>query len=684
LICPHLAYAQPDSSAAAADTTLKTILDSALTNLPDSLSADSLQGIIQVDTLKPIYLAPFSPESLGYPSIIKKNDIDRLDYRFSGDIFSYSPTGFLQDMGYLGQPAEVYLYNYGFGNISYLADGMPLNNRIFNALDLNSVQSEYIDSLEILPLPSGFIYDNFNNPVSVNFLMRDSISRVPTSRLRYYQGSNDEGYIDAMFNAYLLNRLNGSFQITTAGIDSRYQFSESTLWKASAKLRYMPSNRLNIIGSFSYFDSDVDLNGGVDIDSIRNNVDPAEVDEILYDNFQAPVNYSTRYQKVTSYLYNIKILGKLIEVAPTEIDIFYNSNLTEFRQNEYFDFATQADIPVIVNDNRYKSYGGKFRQLLLLNPLKIDFISRYERSELDATVLKYNDKKTTYSFAGKGELELFNGILRPAVFAKYLYHSNRSFVGFGGELTVNLFDNLSFYGGASRFEKPYSAVEEQYINSIVATTNEKLSVFEVGSRFRSKRIWGSASFFAVSNDNQTYPVIELYNDSLKINEVGFFNQTSIDNHGINLNMNLHLWKVLLSVNASYFNSKLESVQKALPEFSAFGGLYYIDTLFSENLKLKAGLNFRYIGSQNYSTYDFEKNRRVFHQFDPANNSFGLIRNENTGEGYQLDFFLAGLVQDRAMVYFVYQNILAADYYVVPYYPKEFRGIRVGIAWVFLD
>ena len=52
--------------------------------------------------------------------------------------------------------------------------------------------------------------------------------------------------------------------------------------------------------------------------------------------------------------------------------------------------------------------------------------------------------------------------------------------------------------------------------------------------------------------------------------------------------------------------------------------------------------------------------------------------------FQLDFFLAGKIQNSATVYFVFENLFNAKYFIVPYYPKQARGIRFGVAWEFLD
>jgi hypothetical protein len=51
---------------------------------------------------------------------------------------------------------------------------------------------------------------------------------------------------------------------------------------------------------------------------------------------------------------------------------------------------------------------------------------------------------------------------------------------------------------------------------------------------------------------------------------------------------------------------------------------------------------------------------------------------------QIDFFLAGQLQERAILYFVFENLLNSKYFIVPYYPKQERSVRFGVAWEFFD
>jgi len=92
-----------------------------------------------------------------------------------------------------------------------------------------------------------------------------------------------------------------------------------------------------------------------------------------------------------------------------------------------------------------------------------------------------------------------------------------------------------------------------------------------------------------------------------------------------------------------------------------GGLYVNDFFFDDNLYLKTGFKFYYIGEISSAKYNTSLNRAT----DPIN---------------RLDFILAGEIQKAAIVYFTWENLFNKQYYIYPYYPMPQRNIRFGLAW----
>ena len=220
----------------------------------------------KADSLIPIQGQPLTEVS----TIISRNTFLFENYRYTGDLLRSFNLNFIKDLGFIGYPNESFIYGVGNNAVSYMLDGVLWNNRYTNSLDLNQVQSEDIDSIEIVPSPRGFLYGPYNNPVTVNFITRDFISHEPYARIKYYQGPNAEAMIDGKFSALLAERWNLSFEVTNRSIDSTYTNTEFSFWKINAKLKYFLSNSVNITGWYYYVDTKQGLNGGVNVDSIAN------------------------------------------------------------------------------------------------------------------------------------------------------------------------------------------------------------------------------------------------------------------------------------------------------------------------------------------------------------------------------------------------------------------------------
>ena len=151
----------------------QTIPDTNFVQIDDTtaVSDSILTTKVKSDTIAPIQGIPLTDVS----TIINKRTFLFDQYRYTGDLLRSFSLNFTKDLGFIGYPNETFIYGVGNSGISYLQDGVFLNNRYTNSLDLNLIQSEDIDSIEIVPSPRGFLYGPYNNPVTVNFITRDFI-----------------------------------------------------------------------------------------------------------------------------------------------------------------------------------------------------------------------------------------------------------------------------------------------------------------------------------------------------------------------------------------------------------------------------------------------------------------------------------------------------------------------------
>ncbi|NJD23090.1 MAG: TonB-dependent receptor [Melioribacter sp.] len=664
----------------------KTSADSLINKI--TIPKDSTSAVKQTKGSSLLQISSLLDENFK-TSIINKKSLESTDYRTTADFFINVPFGYVRDLGSVGQPNEVLIYGLGFGNVSFLSDGISINNRLSNALDLNLFQSESIDSIEVIPFARGFLYGGMNNPVSVNLISRQPELRKPYSRIKYYQAPNSEGMIDGIFNISPFKRLNAYFELTNQSISPIYTTSSATKigtdhsnWMGAARLRYLLSNNINIIASYKYIQTNTQLFGGIDADSINRAYPASQFETILYDNFRAPVRYANRYQKVTGHNFSLRMLGNFIEHSPTDISFYYQTNLTEFRQNESSSIF-QNNASIIFDDNEHRTIGTSLRQDINIDIIKLTSLTNFEKTKFLTPLLSQEINKSLFSTTAIASFSIINKALNPSLFARYLNYSQDNFFGFGADAIISLDQLFNFYVGFSSFEKPRTIWEERFVLPGIQSGRQKITSFELSANLKNSFVDASISYFNKSTTNSLLPVL-LKEDPFHNDKIVYATVNDLKLQGLNLKLDLSIWKILLSANTSYYFPSNNRHNNNLPNFSLYGGVYYVDTLFNKNLHLKSGFNYFSIGERDFSSIDLEKNISTNFLYDPNSQNISLISPLPIPTSFQIDFFLAGKIQNSATIYFIFENLFNAKYFIVPYYPKQARGIRFGVAWNFLD
>ncbi|NOX17866.1 MAG: putative porin [Chlorobi bacterium] len=655
-----------------------SIVDSSLA-VSDALKSDSTITAAAKDAS----LLRFGGYTIGGEKdfILTKENLYLKNYRYTGDFLTYAPFGFKQELGGYGQPHEITLYGAGFGNVEYISDGISLNNRMLNTFDLNLYQSEFIDSLAALPLTRGFLYSKMNNSATVQFITRSKFYDAPYTRIRFVQGPNKEGLLDAQFNSRIAKKIVLSAALTSGSIDMFYPNSDFGGWKVSAKMRYLLSDKINIIGGYRYYGTRAGLNGGVDLEKIKENYPPENVNEILYNEFEAPVRYgefysdSPRYQKTTGHNFNLSLLANLFEGSRTEINSFYNFNEVKFRQNENNKYQ---NIPEIFNDNKTYSAGLNLRQEFFADYFKTEILASYTREKFITPLLKTDVvEDNIFSVGGSASLFLFDSVFVPTGFVKYLNSYGENFSGAGGNADFLFGGGVSLSAGYSSYEKPYSVLEREMMKSF--SEKESIQIYEGGISFSRNNLFFSIKYFNSSFYNSAVPVVSDA-DLLKADQVAFYETENYEQSGVNLYGEALLNFIQLSVNGSYYFGDKSGAAPRVPDFSLFAGGYYVDTLFHDNLHLKAGAEIRFSGKQQYFIYDYQHSRQVYYQYLSAEDKVVPIKNEETDYHIQLDIFISGTIQERAIVHLIFENVLPINSYIVPYYPVKPFGVRFGLSW----
>ena len=426
--------------------------------------------------------------------------------------------------------------------------------------------------------------------------------------------------------------------------------------------------------NYNSISTDTQLFGGVDA-ATKNDI---EYDITLAESvYPFANNFSSRFQKYKQDFLTLSILSQLINDSPVSVDLYYNFSQTEYRQNERTNLSS---IEKAVNDNSYRTLGLSLSQKFVFNNFSTTINSTFEQNKFTADILKENTTENSLSVSSISEANLTEKFYA-SVFAKYLNYDGINNFGFGANSIFNYTDNLSILAGYSKFQKPLPIIYKDFIDPASDFDEQEITIFESGIKFCTENISSMLSFFIKENDNDLLPLITNITDTLIVNEIGMFTPISSSQKGFNLNFDIQLWKILIQGNASYLPGFDQSTS-IYPEYNFSGGIYYLDTLFNSNLKLKAGFNFYSVGQQYFYTIDFQKNIPVRHFLQ--NSQITLLKDEYTDLINTIDLFISGTFQDAAIVNLVFENLLDQQYFISPYYPKQGQGIRFGITWEILD
>lgn len=587
-----------------------------------------------VDTIIPLHSSFLYLKS----NTISKNQIKQMDYRYTGDFLKKSAFNYTIDFGFIGQPNVSVLYGVGQNGINFMQDGILINNRYSNFSDLNNIQSEIIDSIEIVPYPRGFLYGPYNNPVSVNFISKDFVTTVAYSKIKYYQGPDGEALADVYFNSMISERINFSFDITNRKKDDKYFNSNYSYWQGTFKLKYLSSNKFNIVGTYNIEKSIIGLNGGVDTDSISTIT--SNIDSLLYDAVFAPVRFVDRSKEFRTHNFNVKLLTKFSNSLKSDISLYYRFSNERIAQTN--------NTPMLNSTNNEKLYGFIFNNKFENEVFNLNFLTGYESTDIisDSTLNLITVNRSFHSANYFASLilstQLLRGKITPSIFYKYQYSSsnniNNNRRGFGADLTIKINYKTNIYFGFSSFKNEFTDNFTKNYEARIDYTDNKF-IISVGAFFRK----------------DFYQPINIYTT-----EIFFKEQQSLK--GFSAKLNFRLGDFSIENKGEIYNSSSSTSDYlwVVPNKLFASGLYYNNYVFKKNMLLKVGIIFTHNGVRKAS-YD--------------NLSIATVPSFN-----RFDLHLSGIIQEVATIYFTWENLTNEQYFIVPYYPMPERNIRFGISW----
>jgi hypothetical protein len=438
-------------------------------------------------------------------------------------------------------------------------------------------------------------------------------------------------------------RWNYSFQLTNRSKDETYTNTELSLWQFNTKLKYLLSNSVNFQAYYYYVDKEQGLNGGVDYDSLSRSSDDPNAD--LYDPIAAPVFSPNQKLDVLQHNVGLRAFAKPFDNSLLDLSIYYRYGLDELNDSQ--------DSLKVFKSVQDKSYGGVLNFFYTYDFLTLNLFGNYENSDFIFTGFRpglqnNNSYEEFYNYGGIITLRPLNKMVELSFYYKngFKSQSDFSYNGIGADLNFNLWNQFDLYAGYSLRQ---ADLPEDYTPTI-----------EGGISYHNLNLTLNLKYF-----NTKYVVLVQFNG-----DPGYYGDHLFYTEGAGLIFNYKFWILLLETNTSYYfkieddNGTESGLEKAnsLPDWQFIGGLYASDFFFNENLNLKAGFKFSYIGKINTTIHYYWGNDVTV---EPTN---------------KLDFNLAGEIQKVAIFYFQWENLFGNEYYITPYYPMPVRNIKFGIAW----
>ncbi|MBD3410712.1 MAG: hypothetical protein GF419_10965 [Ignavibacteriales bacterium] len=642
------------------DATPDTIVVPPDSLLADSLLADSLLAdSVIVDTMRA--LVPAAPEPVSFT--LERDELLRADYRGFEDWLDLAPFAYHRSQGFVGLPDEIAAYGAGFGELTVVGEGAARQDPYLQSFDPITRTTDDVAAIEIVPSPRGFLYGATNNNAAIVLHETQFVSKPPSTRVRYYEGPDDEGWISARLNGMLADRWNLEVGIHNRSVEDRYTNTAFGVWNGEARLKYFATPGLNLFASANYSALDRRLSGGVDVSYADATIGDASADSVLYDPFAAPVNDSDRVEFNTLQRFRVGAIFAAIPGNVTEATAYYRNNYNRFRDNE----TDSLDSPSrVVANRRYEIAGATARMRQKVGPFAIDATGTAERV-FRIVNGERSDEEARLAVGGSAELDPFGGAIVPTGFLKVAQYGGKTFYGFGADAALRPFEGATLYVGASQFDRADLLFDDA---PKTAVRNAEAGVrYERGNYLVDARVF-------YRNDRETS--LERYLELTTIDGNGSLTRVASleeDRYGAGVAFRGLLFGVVeLHANASAYEWKIEGYdERALPPFSLKAGVFYRDTLFDAALDLRTGFTLSYAASQSAFAYD-RYNRRVYYR--PWEG--------NTPSYVSTSFTLAGEIQRAAIVYFTWENLLDAGYYVTPHYPEPSRGVRFGVDWLLFD
>ncbi len=618
----------------------------------DSLSISDTT--IVVDTVKryPIHShgSIYNLKS-GLDTKINRRDIQMQNYIEFSDIIYYNFPAFKMSLGSFGMN-NVYSFNGGMT----ITNGTMLNGRNINDLAFSShnpyqISTEFAENFEVMTGANAVVFGGKSGSI-INMQEPYFNSAKPFTRVWFAQAGSEFLGVDALISQNIAKNWNYSFGFRSTAAAGKFDNTWLKAWNVRLVLKWSPSDRTSISLVEYFTNHGTGLNGGNDINS-----------ENLYD----PISASPIFPQINERIYrhdlNLNFTSLLSEDSTHSLSlaVFYTNTEHNFTFYDDIFFNPSDSSGSIRTDNYYIGAMGKY-ELSLSNFLTFRAGGNFQYSYLPKTYINQEFTGTDFAAYGHLDFDITNGLNLSG--GARLFTENGIFgLGIGGKLRAKLTDSSAISFDLSLSDRTPAASEN------LDLFNEKHLLGIFNFNYINKDLNIEVGVFSRLIDNpisyiSTKDTLNLYdysfkNDKTKLILGGFFNYKSQFINLLRYEFQLQSYYDML--NSEQINSfpLLYGKLNVYYEYLLNRSIVQLGTEI-EALTSYKGLNYNPINrayTQNFLKSDFQQN--------------GLN-------------IYANLKLARAFVKVAFNNLLASNYYYIPYYPNLSRNLRLTVGWSFND
>jgi len=622
----------------------------------DSLVADSLLA----DTLKSTIIAGMGQlDTESDTSPFHYTNILWTDTRSLSDLLRPAPGLLLRELGRPGQPDQLVFGGIDGRGFSFLMDGRPLTNPVTGQINPYDIPIEFVERIELKTFTQSFAEGPDASTATVNIVSRQYNTGKPITKIRFMQGPYEHLLTDALFTQNVTRRVNVMIGVQRHVSDDRFLNSSYDSWNVRSRIRYNPSDHLNISLTDFYRKNRIGMNNGIDIDStVSLGLDPFNEAEAVPYSELASESF-TRRDVTLGAIFN----AVDDSLSPTQVNAYYTT-----AERQYTD---DTGLTSGAFDNyAFEIHGISFRQTLRAWIVRIVGGGQIERRIAGLGPVGVRDRMMSAVY-GRASLDL--GLIRPEAMVRAERNGDGQGLSWGIRGEVKAWDAMVLTAGWSdsrRFPTLQELNWPLYLFSSAHSLVEKHRVAHLSVRIQSgsfsltadaaRRNVEDALLFRTLAATQDFPPIVISgNRSL-----------TVDQASGSLALTLGPWEA--GGGFTWTEIKDNGVPSALhPRFMLNGELSYHDRFFDDALDARFVVRSRFVGEHTGT------------RFFPASGVFA----ENSGR--TLDAFstfdLHGVFHiGDAFVTITWENPLNREFFAVYPYPAMNRSVRVGLNWIFLD